>query len=491
MLSNPVRTRSSYLVAGVFVLALGTRIAFSLGNVHSPDNHIQVIELLRTTHEYPQPEECWSCFQPQLYYRIAAFWLDILSALGIGTSERGAVQALQILNALIGFATLLVIARWLSFLNLSPPTRLATIAIIALNPRFIIVNGRVTNDTLVIFLSTVGIVLLHLYFVRPRMRVLLLSAAAVVLGNTTKGSALPALALFAICLAVPWRYPVERSCESSRYLGRLLIVGAVIVLVFFGGTYARNLQKYKRPFVLNIGLTAERLYGNAGGRPFWYDHDQYFSSPSGTARPPWGAVAWESFLTFRPIDLVRHPCNDKSPESESGAIRSPDHMRSVWTQIYARANSARFHPVPPAFLAKTPFSRGVCRLIFILALAPLALVLGYLASRAVRYLQELRDSPRRLAFRRPDCVLWLCFVLTVLFAAAYNYHLGHFSATKAVYYYPGMCGFLLFFARGREWLAGRAGPGNLPRLGWIVDLSVAALAVLYTLDVWSVILTEF
>jgi hypothetical protein len=397
------------------------------------------------------------------------------------------VKALQILNALLGFATVLVLLRWLSLIGVSHATRLATIAIIALNPRFIIVNGRLTNDTLAILLAASCAILLHLYFVRPRAGLLYSSAAAIVLASATKGSTVSVLALFLICLILPWHQLPRGEPGSVGYPRRLATAALVAVLVFFGGTYARNLANYGTPFTLNEGKVPKELYESNDTRPFWYVHDEYFSDEFDRKQPPWGAVAWESFITFRIFDLVRHPYNDKSRGSARGIKPSPSHMRSVWTQIYARANSARFHPVPLYFRGHKRYSVEMRRIIFGLALVPVALVLLGLSSGVARGVRALRDSVKNLLFREPDLVQLLLFLLTFSFAAAYNYRLGHFSATKPVYYFPGICSFLFFFARGREWLVERSAASAHRCLRVGADVAVGGLVILYALDIGSLI----
>jgi hypothetical protein len=51
-----------------------------------------------------------------------------------------------------------------------------------------------------------------------------------------------------------------------------------------------------------------------------------------------------------------------------------------------------------------------------------------------------------------------------------------------------MCAFLLFFARGREWLGKRAGVRAWRWGERGVDVGVAGLAALYVLDVGSVMI---
>jgi hypothetical protein len=81
----------------------------------------------------------------------------------------------------------------------------------------------------------------------------------------------------------------------------------------------------------------------------------------------------------------------------------------------------------------------------------------------------------------PAFVPLVAFGASVAFAVAYNIRLGHFAATKAVYYFPCMAAYLYFFAAGREALAEKK---TLQRT---LDAVIVLLLVLDVFEIGSVI----
>jgi len=463
-------------VVVILVIALGARLAFSLTNVFAEDDHYQVIELLMAKGVYPDAMECWECFQPPAFYHLAALWLRLAASLGFPVAGEGGIHAVEVLNGLLGFGTLLVILFWLSRLRLSRATTVFTLALVALNPRFVAINSQVANDTLAIAFSTVGLVGLHLFYLERRSHYLYASALAMAVATLTKGSALPCLGVFTLCLLLfP---PVGAALSWSR---RGVLVAGVWLLAFFGGAYESNLANYGTPFVVNYGRPIDKAYPQNEYLPLIFDHDEYFSEEFAAKRPPWGAVAWESFFTFRPLSLLSEPWNDKSPEAARGEKRSPDHMRSVWTQLFARANAITFHPEPEPYGSSSAASHQLSRGLFVGALGVLLVVLIALARESRRVVRDLRGSWPARTVEHPAFVPLVTFLASAAFVVAYNLRLGHFAATKAVYYFPGLMAYLYFFAVGREWLARRKG------LQRGLDALVVLLLLLGLLEVGSVI----
>ena len=470
------KLRSMAPIVAILIVGLGVRLTFGVVNRFAEDDHYKVIQLLMERGTYPAVTECWECFQPPAFYRLSASWLRLVAALGLPTEGVGGIHAIQVMNSLLGFGTLLVVLFWLRRLHFTPATCALTLALLAFNPKLVVINGQVTNDSLVIFFGTVALAGAHLFYLERGPRYLYTSAAAAALAALTKGSGLPVLAVLTVCLLF---FPPAGATLSL--LRRAALVAAVWLFAFFGGDYDAKLAEFGTPFALIAGKPVEEVFPQNAYLPLLYDHDQYFSEEFAAKRPPWGAIAWESFVTFRPLSLLAEPWNDKSPEAERGEKRSPPHMRSVWTQIFARANAIGFHPEPRPYANTSAASHWLSRALFLCAL-PVALVVMIAWVRAGRsVVRDLVSSGRARAVEHPAFVPLVAFLATAAFAAAYNFHLGHFAATKPDYYFPGLLAYLYFFAVGREGLSRRKG------LQRALDATVVLLLVLDLIEVGSVI----
>ena len=104
----------------------------------------------------------------------------------------------------------------------------------------------------------------------------------------------------------------------------------------------------------------------------------------------------EGLLTFRYVDLLRHPRNTQ------GRRVYPRHRTSVWTQVYARTHSIHFDAWPPAWASSHPPVLNLTRVIFVLALLPKALVLTGIVLMVVRAWPQV-THPRRAARPSDPC----------------------------------------------------------------------------------------
>jgi len=478
--TSTVTTRARLLplapIVVILLLAVGARLAFSLTNLYAEDNHYQVIELLLAKGQYPAVGECWECFQPPAFYKLAASWLSSVAGVGVATGGVRGIHTVQVLNSLLGLGTLLAILFWLTRLGLSRATIAFTLALVALNPRFVVINGQVANDTLAIGLATVALLGLHLFYLERRARYLYVSALATTLATLTKGSALPCLGVFTACLLL---FPPAGVTLSLFRRGTLVL--GVWLFAFFGGAYYSNVVEFGTPFVLNYGRSVDENYPRNAYLPLVFDHDEYYSAEFAPKRPAWGAVSWESYVTFRPLSFLSEPWNDKSRDAALGKQRSPDHMRSLWTQVFARANAIGFHPEPKPYGNTSAASHQLTRALFLCALAVLVVVLSALLRAGPALARDIRSSWPSRTVEHPAFVPFVAFFASAAFAIAYNLRLGHFAATKAVYYFPAMAAYLYFFATGREALAGRKA------LQRTLDVVVVLLLAFSLLEIGSVV----
>src|SRR5690606_20913008 len=168
------------------------------------------------------------------------------------------------------------------------PVALLAMALVAFNPMFLFVSGTVSNDNLLVMLSTAALVLM-VAVLRGGLTTLRAGALALTLALAalTKLSGLTLLPVAALVLAIHARHRADWR--------RALLAGAGIVaalLTVTGWWFARNLRLYGeltglQTMIAIAGLREDAtLAAVASEWPgFWRGYWAYFGSPSIPAEP--------------------------------------------------------------------------------------------------------------------------------------------------------------------------------------------------------------
>ena len=241
----------------------------------------------------PGVEEQWrqEGSQPPLYYLLAALatsWIDTSdmaqllwrnphAQIGIPLVEgnknmiihtaqesfpfRGttlAVHIIRFLSVLMGAATVLL--TYLISLELFPSRQglaIGAAAINAFNPMFVFISGSVSNDNLVIPLSSLALLLILRLMKGPSSNCMLIALGSIIgLAIITKISALGLIPLTFLALG----YLAFRQRSFSSFLKRSLLVSAPI-LILSSWWYAKNWLLYGDPLGLSV------MVAIAGPRP--------------------------------------------------------------------------------------------------------------------------------------------------------------------------------------------------------------------------------
>src|SRR5207247_770729 len=134
----------------------------------------------------PRVREAWEGFQPKLYQvSVAMLW-----NLSPWQSSTARIQIAQLVACVAGIATLFIVRNALISRGISPPIRLLAFALVALNPTLIGLNAQATNDSFVIFFSTLALDRAYEFFRSGAARDFVLMSASVVLAALSKGNAL-------------------------------------------------------------------------------------------------------------------------------------------------------------------------------------------------------------------------------------------------------------------------------------------------------------
>jgi hypothetical protein len=326
------------LIAGCVLRAA---LALFLPGQFSYDDHVTPMRLWLDRGALPRAEDCWSCYQPPLYYAVSlpVYYVarDLARAAGYPPRAIDPVSsdALQWVSVLAGCATLYVSLLILRrVLRLSEWQAALALSLIAFLPQHVYMSAIVTNDAWTYLVATLAIysavrsqqagwpllgclatgalagacVLSKAYGVMTAAAIgLTLVVAATVAWLGPRAASTPGEAARPAGAKAPVKGSVEPPGPRWRGNPRLGVPAAAVIVpcvaVAIGMWPAvRNLQLYGRPHV---------------------DNFDFFSGPM-LSEPP-GSVSAIDFASLRLVELLRHPWVH------------PRHLDSFWTEIYARA----------------------------------------------------------------------------------------------------------------------------------------------------------
>jgi hypothetical protein len=268
----------------------------------------------------------------------------------------------------------------------------------------------------------------------------------------------------AITLALLVHARVSRKAVLSQVVASLafLVVVAGLSILNPLNQYISNAKKYGSPVLVNV--ERESL-------PALFTKTE-------SSHPGLLSIA-DGIFTFRFIDLISHPL------IQNGDTYTPNRT-SLWAQVYGRAHSIHFPNWPGTWSAKTEEGSNLTRALFIFALPPTLLLLLGAVLETVKSVKIILKPDAALGAKNSFALLSLVFIGYVLFLILYTILYRNFSVMKAIFIYPALPAFPVFFIRGTQWLISR-----IHRNGRIVKAIaiawVTTLFALYTVDVITMI----
>lgn len=160
--------RTDGMLVGIFAIGVLMRLLLFFYNrpENSYDNHLETISYYAEHHQRPAPDACWQCYQPPLYYVGAAAVYQ--GALWASQSTYRAWKAVQGINTVLSGATLaLIILLLRKHFPDQPHLVLVTAAVAAALPRDIYASAIISNDYLLVFLTTCSVWVYLLHVARP------------------------------------------------------------------------------------------------------------------------------------------------------------------------------------------------------------------------------------------------------------------------------------------------------------------------------------
>jgi hypothetical protein len=444
---------------GVFVLATLLRIILALVNTEANDDHFGVIDIIRAEQRLPGRDECWECFQPKMYHAFVAGTLELLPV------EARAVQirVAQLINCLAGCVTLVVIYRFLNLMPLPDTARILSFSVIGLNPRFIAINAQATNDSFVILFSTVAIAAAYLFFSRPAVSSFVSMTGFSILAALSKASGW--VLLFGIALVFTLKAlaaPKDSARAGTNYLWQMgAFVAVFVVAVLPMGQYLESYCRYGSLFVTNSdkkplpGLVDDTFYG----------------------RPGVTSIR-NSYLTFRLVDMIRHPVVTNDAE------HFPWHRTSFWSQMYGRAHFVRFDDWPISWQTESTFVLNVGRALLLLGLVPTLLFVWGITRRLWEWSHAVPKS--RLWADTNEWILAVFLFGYLSLSIMYSLQYRDYATMKVIFVFPALLPIAYFLAEGCANFYCRFGSDQ--RI-WLPFLAVfSLLLLLYCVDVVSLII---
>ncbi len=273
-------------LAWIFLFGVLLRVIYVLWTpypvrAYDVDGHLEYIQYVVDHLLIPKSSEGWEYNQPPLYYFLMAPIVMVGKMLTIVPPNIWPI--VQWSSLLLSIGTLLV-AGWIGHMLFKGKQlwqQSLFLAVIAVFPGLIFFASRITNDTLLSFLSFLFLAFLIRWWQLGTMRDWLLSTFILALAILTKTSALPFVMLIALCLVFHPRWKMPQKVLAG--------VWAFLMLSILTGWY----------FFLRFIIEGESSLINSGLN-------------SGLA-----VVNTFSHLTvFNPLQIVAHPYNNDWADGE-------------------------------------------------------------------------------------------------------------------------------------------------------------------------------
>jgi len=458
----PVKRKNNLLLLALFVLSCGLRLSLVFVNREANDDHMEVVDRILAIHALPQKSDCWECFQPKLFHVTVALTLQELGLAGANQDIQTLVA--ELLNFIAGVITLGILGMFIrGFPVREERIKPVVFALAALNPQLIGISAQATNDAFAILFSTLALYGSYKFFQKPKISTFLLIILYLSLGISAKtNSWVTAFAIFLSLLTWAWMLRGKRN-KALAYALPFLFVVAGLSLLNPLNQYAANYKNYGSPVLMNLDRPP---------LPHFFE----ITYP----RRPGIISIQDGIFTFKFFSLLRNPL-DRDINNNI-----PTHRTSLWTQLYASANSAHFENFPPTWATIGQEGFWISRGIFILALLP---TLIFLIGAAVELWQVLINFVKRNATIAQATGYGLSafvFIGYTLFVALYALVYGDFSVMKAIFIFPALMAFSLFLIRGGDriyQIFSRRGRW----VTYVIAACISALLILYVLDVVTLI----
>jgi len=340
--TSPAPSRRRRYFHYVLYLGLALRLfVFLFQDPYNNDNHIQIIDWIRTQGSIPPAAQFSQAYHPPLYHLLAQLFY-------LGDGSFLSLKLLQLFSLLTSLLTFVALYRLIDRFFQSERIRLFSALFVALLPQFIMFGNYVSMDSLANFLGALLLWLAVLYMEKPTLARKIGLAVVLGLGLSTKGTFLALAPLVWL-----WVVIVERRAGRGvkTVLTSLLLVVALSAALG-SYKYVDNWRLYGKPFIHNTDPLVQKATGWPWARPQMHTY-----------------VGWPSLLDWNVGKLVLHPTLGETTRHSYFLLL----YGTFWYQYIPESN----------LTGNLTKFRALGSLIYILALLPtLVLILGGLALAA-------------------------------------------------------------------------------------------------------------
>ena len=397
------------------------RIALGFLNRQANDNHEDVVSWIVDKNSIPEKNDCWSCYQPKLYYVVCAALVKLFNVTGDGSRT----VVMQQVNVVISFFILLLFWKFIDRQNWNARNKLLLFGLFAFNPCLAGINVQSTNDTPVIFLGMLAAYAAVSFFGEMKFRPAIVLILALVGGALTKASAIVMFgAISAVFIIAIWARPLNRIRMTIVKCFLVLMICFLSIVPIAGGYY----HNYK-----NHGSLTLSTWNNASPPSFFQ---------TTLAGRPGLQNMYQGFFTFRYFDMIRQPYINNEETNY------PVHRTSLWSQLYGRTVFMHFDQWPPTWQSQDYRILFIGRVLIILGIIPLGLFLAGLIKGIFSFFKNIVRR-RRSYFAIPENYLHLLVTLAFLASSIYySYSIRDFSSMKSIYIFPGFLSFIKLLGDG-------------------------------------------
>ncbi len=306
--------RLTFLLLGLAVI-LRLLLCSQNPPTNSFDDHYEPISLILKTGAIPRKDACFECYNPPVFYSIAAVTANALRSHGLSVDT--VQKALQFQNCLYNILTLLIVYLILQkFSNLTEFSRLFAVGTICFLPRHIYMAAMFSNDNLGYLGVAVSAYLILVILERREpwwffATLLSMAASLTIFVKYTGFIVLPMIAIAYITMAA-------RKVDGRP--NRLFVMMFITLLppLFLLGSYiVTNYKDYGDVLPWN-----DKFLDTSKIQP--RDNEQL------------------NFFSFTPWQYIREP------------VQVPGQLHSFWTLIYTNA----WFDTEPKFLYYTDWDKG-------------------------------------------------------------------------------------------------------------------------------------
>lgn len=408
----------------VVSFAILLRFFLSLVNYDANDDHHEVAVKILEAGRLLNVTDCWQCYHPKLYHLTVAGVFKVFAITDVKTQ----IITAQMVNFMISLLLLRYLWLFIIKQDWNNKIKLFTFSFIALNPALIAINSMATNDTFVIFFSTLLIYYLWLYLKTPNLKYGILIILLILLSALSKATGIGIFLIAVLILSM--KIFTDRDNKPLLFL-HLKIVSALIILFMliipFAGTYYENYKVKDGDFTSNQVKSPP----------------PHFFERTYDSRPGVISVA-DAYFTFRFFNLMQNPT---ITNGESYFMS----RTSLWTQLYARTFFMHYEQHPAAWRSVDPLLLTIGRILLLLGLLPIALIIMSLIKHLVSFIKDLLPLKKNALLPDHVFLFFLVFILLSLTHRTYNYR--DFAVMKSIYVFPVLISFIFYFGRGLNFLS--------------------------------------